>query len=92
MRSKGSGKKSIHFNGSTKNIELLLKMVISVNQLSIYGAVTDMIEELQVGQRAVGKPKAQGQMDKVEILTQPPLAEMQANEERQGSLLQEYEQ
>ena len=43
LRSKESGKKSIHFNGSTQNIELLLQMVISVNQLSIYGAVADMI-------------------------------------------------
>ena len=30
-------------------------------------------------------------MDKVEILTQPPLAETQADEERQGNLLQDYE-
>ena len=29
---------------------------------------------------------------KKEILTQPPVAEVQANEERQGNLLQEYEQ
>ena len=50
-RSKGSGKKSTHFNGSTQNIELLLQMVISVNQLSLYGAVADMIEELPVGQK-----------------------------------------
>ena len=56
-------------------------MVISVNQLSIYGAVADMIEELLVGQRAVGKAIASGQLDKVKIVTQPPLAEMQANEE-----------
>ena len=85
LRSKGSGKKSIHFNGSTRNIELLLQIVISVNQLSICRAVADMIEELPVAQRAVGKPKAPGQLDKVEILTQPPLAETQANEERQGN-------
>ena len=51
-----------------------------------------MIEEFPVGQRAVEKPKAPSQLDKVEIRTQPPLAEMQANEERQGNLLQEYEQ
>ena len=30
--------------------------------------------------------------DEQEILTQPPLAEVQANEERQGNLVQEYEQ
>ena len=75
-----------------QNIELLLQMVISVKQLSIHGAVADMIEELPVGQKAPGKPTAPGQLDKQEILTQPLLAEMQANEERQGNLLQEHEQ
>ena len=48
----------------------------------------DMCQELPVGQRAVGKPKAPGQLDKVEILAKPSLAEMQANEERRN-LLQE---
>ena len=90
LRSKEGGKKSIHLIGSTQDIELLLQMVISVNQLSIYGAAADMIEVLTVGQRAVEKPKAPGQLDKVEILTPPPIAEVQAHEERQGNLLQEY--
>ena len=36
LRSKGVGKKSIHLNGSHENIELLLRTVISVNQLSVY--------------------------------------------------------
>ena len=36
LRSKGHGKKSIHFNGSDENIELLLRTVISANQLSVY--------------------------------------------------------
>ena len=69
---------SIHSNGSTQNIELLLQMVISVNQFSLYGAVADLIAELPVDQRAPGKPVASDQM-KQEILTQPPLAEVQAN-------------
>ena len=73
-------------------MELLLQMVISVNLLSLYGAVADMIAELLAGQRAPAKPVASGQLDRQEILTQPPLAEFQANEERQGNLLQEYEQ
>ena len=33
--------KSIHFNGSEETIELILRTVISVNQLSVYGAVAD---------------------------------------------------
>ena len=63
-------------------------MVISVSQLSLTGAVAEMIEELPVGQRAPGKLGASGQLDKQEILTQLLLAEVQANEERQGNLLQ----
>ena len=36
LMSKGEGKTTIHFNGSTENIELLLQMVISVNQPSFW--------------------------------------------------------
>ena len=85
IRSKEGGTTSIHLNGSTQNIEFLLQMVISVNQLSLHGAVADMIE-------ASGKTVASGQLEKQEILTQLPLAEVPADEERQGNLLQEYEQ
>ena len=46
LRSKGHGKKSIHFNGSDENIELLLRRVMSANQLSIYGAQADLCNEL----------------------------------------------
>ena len=66
------------------------KMVISVNQLSLYGAVAYLTKELLKDQRAPGKPGALDQMEQ-EIITQPPLAEVQANEERQGNLLQNYE-
>ena len=61
LRSKRGGKTSIHFNGNTENFELLLQMVTSVNQLSLYGAVSDMIEELPVGRRAPGKPASASQ-------------------------------
>ena len=46
LRSKGGRKKSIHFNGSDENVELLLRTVISANQLSVYGAVADLCKEL----------------------------------------------
>ena len=42
LRSKGGGQKSIHFNGSGENIELLLRTVISANLLSVCGAVADL--------------------------------------------------
>ena len=67
-------------------------MVISVNQLSLHGAVTDMTAELSLDQRAPEKPVPSGQLDKQEIITQPPHAQLQVNEERQEILLQEDEE
>ena len=46
LKSKGGGKKTIHYNGSEETVELILRTVISVNQLSIYGAVADLCNEL----------------------------------------------
>ena len=45
-RSKGKEKKSIHFNGSEETVELILRTLLSVNQLSAYGEVADLCEEL----------------------------------------------
>ena len=44
-------KKSIHFNGSNENIELLLR---TVTLLSVYGAVADYCNELSEGVGAPG--------------------------------------
>ena len=46
LKSKGKGKLSIHFCGDDKNVEVVLRTIISVNQLSIYGAIADMCDEL----------------------------------------------
>ena len=43
---KQKGVKSTHFDGSQGTVELVLRTVISVNQLSVYGAVADLCEEL----------------------------------------------
>ena len=45
LKSKGKGKLSIHFNGSDETVEVILRTVTSVNQLSVYGAVAEMCEE-----------------------------------------------
>ena len=44
IESEGKGVKSIHFNGSDETIELVLRKIISVNQLSIYGAVAACVK------------------------------------------------
>ena len=90
-KNKEGGRTTIQFTASDDNVQLILKMVITVNQLSLYGAEADLIRELPVDQRAPRKPVALGQMEQ-EILTQPPFAEVQAGDERQWDLLQDYEQ
>ena len=55
FKSKGGGWKSIHFNGSDETVELILRTVISVNQLSIDGAVADLCREVSKNSRVSGK-------------------------------------
>ena len=70
---------SIHFNGSRENIELLLRTVISANQLSIYGAVVDFCDEVPKDLRAPVKPAAPDHLEKMEIPTDLSIAENSTN-------------
>ena len=45
LKSRGGGKLSIHFCVVEGTIETVFRTTISVNQLSIYGAVSDLCEE-----------------------------------------------
>ena len=92
LRSKGHGKKSIHFNGSDENIELFLRTVISANQLSVYGAAADLCDEVPKNIRAPGKLAAPQHLEKVEIPTVLSKAENSTNEQQWVNLRQEYEQ
>ena len=58
LRSCKKGKKSIHVNGSEETIELLLRTIVSVNQLSICGAVADLCKELSKYLEVARKPAA----------------------------------
>ena len=69
LRSKGGSKKSTHFNGSDETIELLRRTVISANQLSIYGAIADLCNELSKDLNALEKPTAPDNLDNMEICT-----------------------
>ena len=42
LRSKEKRKKSVHFNTVVEKKELILRTIISVNQLSIHGAAADL--------------------------------------------------
>ena len=45
VSSKGHGKMSIHFAAVQETIEAIFRIVVSANQLSLYGAVAEMCEE-----------------------------------------------
>ena len=80
LRSKAKGKKPIHFNSSEETIELILRTMISVNQLSIYGAVADSCKELSKESEVAGKLAANA----MEIPAELPIADRHSNAELQG--------
>ena len=86
LKSKGKGVKSIRCNGSADTIELILRTIISVNQLSVNGAVADS--------RGTAKLAA---MEKCESMVKPTeflIANLmsQTDAEVQGNLLREHAQ
>ena len=63
LMSKGGGKLSIHFCADEGTIETVFRTIISVNQLSIYGAVSDLCEECRTCHVRTGRPVLAGQSD-----------------------------
>ena len=47
LKSKGGGKLSIHYCADFTTIETVFRTIISVNQLSLYGAVAEMCAEYE---------------------------------------------
>ena len=86
--------KFIHFSGGDDTIELILRTVISVNQLSVYGAVADLCRELARDSRCAAKPAANENLESMVIPTEFPIANpiSQTDAEVQRKLLSEYEQ
>ena len=89
-RRKGGGKKSIQFNGSEENTELILRTIISANHLSVYAAA-DLCRELSKDSKVAGKLAADEDLESMEMPTEPPIADPHTNAELQGNLLQDYE-
>ena len=58
LKSKGHGKLSIHFTADYPTIETVFRIIISVNQLSVYGAVATICEEFETQQDGSGEPDA----------------------------------
>ena len=54
LKSKGKGKVSIHFSADRDTVDTIYRIILSVNQLSIYGAVAAICDEF------VGQPDKHG--------------------------------
>ena len=61
LQSKGGGKLSIHFCADGETIETVFRTIISVNQLSLNGAVAEMYEEYETFHDRTGQPVVGGQ-------------------------------
>ena len=55
-KSKGKGKVSIHFTADQYTIDTIYRIILSVNQLSVYGAVAALCEEDENHQDGTGQP------------------------------------
>ena len=57
LKSKGHGKLSIHFAADQDTIDTIYRIILSVNQLSVYGAVAAICEEFEDHQDRTGEPE-----------------------------------
>ena len=56
LKSKGKGKVSIHFSADPDTVDTIYRITLSVNQLSIYGAVAVICDEYEGHPDSTGKP------------------------------------
>ena len=93
LKSKGGGKLSIHYCADFETLETVFRTIISVNQLSLYGAVAEMCEEYESCHDRTERPVVRGQSSPSfvpsVIKTNIPLNDDLAHEE---FLLQRYKE
>ena len=94
LKSKGGGKLSIHFCADEGTIETVFRTIISVNQLSIYGAVSDLCEEYKSCHVRTGRPVLVGQSDPLFVPTSSLMKTPtpSTDDPAQEDLLQKYQE
>ena len=69
LRSKNHGKLSIHYCADLETIETIFRIMVSINQLSLYGAVAEMCEEYETLHDRTGQPVVGGQSSSSLVLS-----------------------
>ena len=89
LKRKGHGKLSIHFAADQETIGTIFRIIVSVNQLSLYGAVAETCEEHESLHERTGRPDMVGQSIVISaIKTEVPLEN--DDPAYQNFLLQQY--
>ena len=90
LKSKGHGKLSVHLTADYPTIETF-RIILSVNQLSIYGAVANMCQEFEFHQDRSGQPDVL--MGRSIVLSEIKAEDSLENDitSHQNLLLQRYE-
>ena len=90
LKSKGKGKVSIHFSAYQDTIDTIYRIILSVNQLSIYGAVAAICDEYEGQPDNTGEPVI---LEGQSIVLGEVKAEVPAHDEEPGDaqiILQQY--
>ena len=56
LKSKGHGKLSIHYAADLETIETIFRIIVSANQLSLYGVIAEICEEYETLHKRTGRP------------------------------------
>ena len=93
LKSRGGGKLSIHFCADGRTIETVFRTIIFVNQLSIYGAVSDLCEECKSCHVRSGRLVLVGQSDPLFVPTSVMKTSTPSTDDlAQEDLLQKYQE
>ena len=90
LKSKGKGKVSIHFSADQDTVDTIYRIILSVNQLSIYGAVAAICDEYEGHPDSTGEPVI---LEGQSIVLGEIKAEVPAHDEEPGDaqiILQQY--
>ena len=60
LKSKGHGKLSIHYAADLETVETIYRIIVSANQLSLYGAVAEICEEYESLHERTERPRCDG--------------------------------
>ena len=92
LKSRGGGKLSMHFCADGDTIETVFRAIMSVDQLSIYGAVSDVCEECKTCHVRTGRLVLAAQSDPLFVPSVKTTPTLSTEVPAQDDLLQKYKE